>query len=168
MQPSGALVEYCAGTECAIENGWLVMHEGGTYLRFTQVGAYLEGTVYWSCVMLHSPSIVPEPDDRDVYLVLDDFGGKLGRAWPETDEERTDRETVIADLLQGQYSDPVRIVAFNTEEGWSRDVSEEISDEIRQRLATEERDAPPSLEGFIERHGSGRPVHLPLPLRGAA
>ena len=118
--------------------------------------------------MRHSPSIVPEPDDRDVYLVLDDFGGKLGRAWPETDEERTDRETVIADLLQGQYSDPVRIVAFNTADGWSRDVSEEISDEIRQRLATEEHDARPSLEGFIERHGSGRPVQLPLPLRGAA
>ena len=118
--------------------------------------------------MRRSPSIVPDPDDHDIYLVLNDFGGKLGRAWPETDGERTDRETVIADLLQGQYSYPARIVAFNTAEGWSRDVSEEISDEIGQRLATVECDAPPSLEGFIERHGSGRPVQLPLPLRGAA
>ena len=100
--------------------------------------------------------------------MLDDFGGHLGRAWPEADEERTDRETVIMDLIDGQFSNPVRVVALNIAAGWSRDVSEEISDEIRQRLATEERDASPSLEGFIERHGSGRPVQLPLPLRGAA
>jgi len=33
------------------------------------------------------------PDDRDVYLVLDDFGGRLGRAWRETDEDQTDRAT---------------------------------------------------------------------------
>jgi hypothetical protein len=42
--------------------------------------------------MLSSPSIVPDPDDRDVYLVLDGFGGRLGRVWRETDEDRTDRE----------------------------------------------------------------------------
>jgi hypothetical protein len=72
-----------------------------------------------------SPSIAADlPDDVDVYLVLDDFGGKLGRAWGETDEERTDRETVIADLLSGQYSDPVRVVAFNIAEAWSLDVSQ--------------------------------------------
>jgi hypothetical protein len=36
------------------------------------------------------PSISPAlPDDRDVYLVLDDFGGRLGRAWRETDEGST-------------------------------------------------------------------------------
>jgi hypothetical protein len=85
--------------------------------------------------MRHSLSIVPDPDDRDIYLVLDDFGGHLGRAWPEADEERTDRETVIIDLLDGQFSNPVRVVSFNTAKGWSRDVSEEIADELRQRLA---------------------------------
>jgi hypothetical protein len=52
-----------------------------------------------------------------IYLVLDDFGGHLGRAWPEADEERTDRETVIIDLMDGQFSNPVRVVAFNTAEG---------------------------------------------------
>jgi hypothetical protein len=35
------------------------------------------------------------PDDVDVYLVLDDFGERLGRAWRETDEERTDWETMV-------------------------------------------------------------------------
>jgi len=50
---------------------------------------------------------------RDIYLVLDDFGER-GRSWREIDEERTERETVIRDLLEGQYSDPIRVVAFNT------------------------------------------------------
>ena len=72
--------------------------------------------------MLPSPSIASHlPDDHNVYLVFDDFGERLGPAWREIGEERTDWRTVITDLLGGQYSDPVRIVAFNTAEGWSRE-----------------------------------------------
>ena len=36
--------------------------------------------------MPYSPSIVPDDQDRDVYLVLEDFG-PLGRAWRETDDD---------------------------------------------------------------------------------
>ena len=68
---------------------------------------------------IESPPIVPG-FDSDVYIVLDDFG-KFGRAYREVDEDATDRETVIRHLMEGQYSNPVRIVAFNTAEGWSRD-----------------------------------------------
>jgi hypothetical protein len=118
--------------------------------------------------MRNSPSIVPDPDDREIYLVLDDFGGHLGRAWPEADEERTDRETVIVDLIDGLFSNPVRVIAFNTAEGWSRDVSETIADEIAERLAAEWHDVPRSLIGFFDRHSNGPPAQLPLPLRGAA
>jgi hypothetical protein len=57
------------------------------------------------------PSIVPPEANQDTYLVLDDFGGRLGRAWRETDEEDTDRETLIRDLMDVQYSHPARIVA---------------------------------------------------------
>jgi len=124
--------------------------------------------VLGSCVMRRSPSIVPDVSDRDIYLVLDDFGGRLGLAWRESDATHTDRETVITDLIEGQYSDPIRVVAFNTAEGWSRDVSEELADEIAQRCAMERFDVPLFLEGFVERHGSGRTAQLPLPLRGAA
>ena len=77
--------------------------------------------------MRTSPSIVPRDDDQDTYLVMDDFGGRLGLAWRETDPDSTDFEIVIRDLLDGQYSNPVRVVGFNTAEGWSRDVSEEVS-----------------------------------------
>jgi hypothetical protein len=58
-------------------------------------------------------------DDQTVYLVAEDFG-QLGRAWREADYEQTDLETVIQDLLSGQYNNPIRVVAFNTEERWSR------------------------------------------------
>ena len=119
--------------------------------------------------MLPSPSIAPHlPDDHNVYLILDDFGERLGRAWRETSEERTDWKTVIDDLMDGQYSDPVRIVAFNAAEGWSRDVSAEIADEIAQRCAMDGFTIPPFLERFVEWHRSGRPRQLPLPLRQVA
>jgi len=36
-------------------------------------------------------------------------------------------------LLDGQYEEPVRIVAFNTAQGWSRDVTVDIVDELRRR-----------------------------------
>jgi hypothetical protein len=118
--------------------------------------------------MRRSPSISPSsPDDRDVYLVLDDFGQRIGRSWREMDEERTDRATVIADLIDGQYSDPIRIVAFNTAERWSRDVSEEIAELIATDCQRDGFDIPPSLERFVERQGV-QVAQLALPLRGAA
>ena len=82
--------------------------------------------------MPRSPSIVPEDTNRDVYLVLDDFG-RLGRAWREADEAGTSRATLVLNLLDGQYENPVRIIAFNTVEGWSRDVTVDIADELRRR-----------------------------------
>jgi hypothetical protein len=101
--------------------------------------------------MTGSPSIVPEPPERDIYLVLDDFGDLL-RAWPETAEADTDRAVLIRHLMEGQYSDPVRVVAFNTAAGWSRDVTEEIARELWQRCANEG-EVPRSLQAFLEHHG---------------
>jgi hypothetical protein len=66
-------------------------------------------------------------------LVLNDFG-KLGRAYLETDEDQANLETVISNLLQGQYRLPKRVVAFNTSEGWARDVSEDVALEVVEPL----------------------------------
>lgn len=38
--------------------------------------------------------------------------------------EAADHAAVIQDLLSGQYENPIRVGAFNTEERWSEDVSE--------------------------------------------
>ena len=70
--------------------------------------------------------------DVTVYMVLDDFG-PIGRAYLETDEEKCDRETVIRGMLAGEYKKPIRVVAFNTAEGWSQDVSEQIAWEVLKR-----------------------------------
>ena len=94
--------------------------------------------------MRTSPPIVPTDADRDVYLVLDDFGGRLGRVWRETDEANTDRAAVIRGLLEGQYANPVRVIAFNAAEGWSRDVTDDIADELRGRRPPL---APASVDG---------------------
>ena len=100
--------------------------------------------------MPHSPSIVPEDTNRDTYLVLDQFG-VLGRVWRETDETDTNSTKLIQDLLDGQYEEPVRIVAFNTAEGWSRDVTMDIADELRRRSA-EYDEIPASILDFLETH----------------
>ena len=102
--------------------------------------------------MAPSPSIVPEDTDRDIYLVLDHFG-ILGRVWRETDEADANRETLIEDLLDGQYEDPVRIVAFNTARGWSRDVTDDIANELRRRCA-DRGEIPVSLQDFLAEHGT--------------
>ena len=96
-------------------------------------------------------------------LGLDEFG-RLGRAWRETDEEDTDFETLIREMLEGQYSNPVRVVAFNTAEGWSRDVSDDVADELRERCA-DRGEVPAFLVDFLERHDTRTPVQLPLPMQ---
>jgi len=41
LRTGGSVDEYRAGIERAIEKGWLVRHESGTYVKFTQAGADL-------------------------------------------------------------------------------------------------------------------------------
>ena len=88
------------------------------------------------------------PESSDVYLVLEDFG-RLGRAWRETDEAGTSRATLIRNLIDEQYENPVRIVAFNTAEGWSRDVTIDIADELRRRYV-EFGEVPEAVLAFME------------------
>ena len=48
-------------------------------------------------------------------------------------------------------SNPVRVIAFNTAEGWSRDVSENVAHELRRRCAEQARELPAYLLDFVER-----------------
>ena len=109
-----------------------------------------------------TPSIVPNDNDETVYLVADDFG-RLGRAWREADYDATDLETVLRDLLTGQYSHPIRVVAFNTAERWSEDVSEDVAHELRRRCDLQMRELPAAISDFVERHEE--PYHRQLTLR---
>jgi hypothetical protein len=95
-----------------------------------------------------TPSLVPTYDVT-VYIVLDSFG-RLGRAYRETDEAKAELDDVIENLLAGEFNSPVRIVAFNTAEGWSRDVSEDIAWEVIKRQETECKILPTSTRDFVE------------------
>jgi len=53
--------------------------------------------------MRTSTSIVPHGADQDTYLVLDDCG-RIGCSWRETDADNADRETLIHDLVEDQYT----------------------------------------------------------------
>ncbi len=44
FKEKGTPEEYKAGLELAIARGWLVLHESGTFVQFTQAGAELFAT----------------------------------------------------------------------------------------------------------------------------
>ena len=95
-------------------------------------------------------TLVPDqPADVIVYLVLDDFGD-LGRAWRETDENDCDEATVIENLITGQYEKPVRIISFNTAEGWAHDVSEDMARAAIERARKTGREISRSGRTFVE------------------
>jgi hypothetical protein len=89
--------------------------------------------------------------------VLEDF--RDGAAWIETDEGETDFSTVIEDLLTGQYDRPLRVVAFNAAEHWSRDATEDIAEELDRRISAEGREVSKALQEFVESN-IGRKVSI--------
>jgi hypothetical protein len=93
-----------------------------------------------------APPLAQKGDDT-VYLVLDDFG-ELGTAYREIDAAKADLTTVVADLLSGQYR---RVVAFNTAEGWARDVSTDIARKVVTRARELDEELPASVCTFVER-----------------
>jgi hypothetical protein len=120
--------------------------------------------------MRSSPSIVPADRlDRDIYLVLEDFGARAGCAWREKDEADTGLEGVLQNLLSGQYAYPVRIVSFNPIEGWSRDATSDVADALAQRVAETDAEISSALQDFIAANATRHlDMQLALPLRGVA
>jgi hypothetical protein len=71
--------------------------------------------------------------------------------WRESSEANTTRETLIRDLIEGLYVNPVRIVAFNMGEGWCRDATTEIARELTE-LCAEMDNASDYIADFISEH----------------
>jgi hypothetical protein len=65
-----------------------------------------------------------------------------------------------------QYSNPLRVVAFNLAEDWSRDALAGVAQELRRRCDEQFREIPLSLKDFIDRYASRfHDVQIPLPMR---
>src|SRR6478609_2428361 len=92
--------------------------------------------------------VAPYGADQTVYFVIDRFG-KFSSVHRETEVERTDLETIIIDLMSGQFNDPIRVVAFNTLEHWSEDVSNDIALEIQTRCDIEGVAVPEHIQDFV-------------------
>jgi hypothetical protein len=113
------------------------------------------------------PRLIPDADDVTAYLVIEDFG-PLGCAFVETDLGAADRETIIGNLISGQYRNALRVVALNTAEGWSRDVSEDIAGEVVDRAREAGETLGEGTKRFIDRQldGGERRPRAPSVRRG--
>ena len=67
--------------------------------------------------MTDTASLVPLYENNNVYLVLDELL-TFGRVWRELSEEAANEQTVLELIANGEFNRPVRVIVFNTAEGW--------------------------------------------------
>ena len=118
------------------------------YRNTEQFGA-LNCIVEYSVMRTKIP-LAPREPDVTVHIVLNDFG-PLGSAYVETDEAEADEATIVENILSGQYSHPVRVVAFNTAEGWARDATEDTANAVLSKAHSEPRSIGIVAQEFLVR-----------------
>ena len=96
-------------------------------------------------------SIVPTKtgSEHTTYLLLDEIGHS-GNVWHEISDGEATEAAIVQWIIEGQFSCPLRIVEFNTEEGWSRDVTHEIATRLLD-LNKEGVALSAAARGFVER-----------------
>jgi len=98
--------------------------------------------------MSDTPLILTQ--DLTVYTVLEDFG-KHGAAWREIDEIRADEQSIVEGILRGEYERILRVVAFNADEGWARDVTKQVALKVAQAARQQNRKMSALTREFVER-----------------
>jgi len=94
------------------------------------------------------PSIVPEAG-HITYLVLDEVG-IYGPIWREMSDGEANEATIINWIIEGRFDRPLRVVAFNTDLEWSRDVTRHIASMLAD-LSRDGRVLGAAANEFIER-----------------
>ena len=94
------------------------------------------------------PSLVPS-FDHGLHFVLCDFG-KYGKTYIETDPDEADRDTIVRNMIDGQYDRSLRVIALNSAEGWSRDVSEQIAKAVLAAAQADDRALTAGTRAFVE------------------
>ena len=88
--------------------------------------------------------------DVTLYAVLADFG-RHGRAWVEREAETADsRACLVGDLMSGEIARPIAIHARNVVEGWARDVTVEVAEEVMGRTLAAGQPVSVELKCFLE------------------
>ena len=83
--------------------------------------------------------------------MLNYYGSRLGRAYAETGDDGADEKTTIENILSGQYSHPIRVVAFTTAESWARDVTEDIAQAVLSKAQHQYRSISIAAQEFLVR-----------------
>jgi len=97
---------------------------------------------------MHAP-LIPT-GDLTVYAVLEDLG-RHGCVWREIDEIRADEHSIVEGILRGEYERILRIVAFNADEGWARDVTRDVALKAIRAARQQHRKMSALTREFIER-----------------
>ena len=109
-----------------------------------------------------SPDVVPYGADQTLYVVVDNVAAD-GGGGQETQVECAEFDTVVNEFIAGQFRDPVRVVAFNTLEHWSEDLSCRVAQEIQTRCDIDGVPVPEHVRDFLERYATpsgDRPASL--------
>lgn len=96
-----------------------------------------------------SISLVPRDTECTVYQVLDDIG-EYGNVWREIGDAEANEQTIVEWIAEGECEHPVRVVAFNTDEAWSRDVTREVAFKLLD-LSRQGRVLGAGAREFVER-----------------
>ena len=109
----------------------------------------------------NTPSVVAD-HDATVHVVLDDFGS-AGQAYREIDPNDADEQSIVDDLISGQFERPIKIVAFNvvaglagSHRGPSGPVDQDfrvLRKELRRQLHR------PHVCGGLPARGDGKSMH---------
>jgi len=100
--------------------------------------------------MSFTPSVVRRLTVRSTSC-WNDFGN-LGRSYRETDVDDCDRASVVNDLLQGQFHNPVRVIAFNAQKGGRPTRRRKSREPFWSAHAPRARPYPARSRRFCERH----------------
>ena len=100
--------------------------------------------------MTTAPTLVPESNASELlHFVLCDFG-EFGQAFVETKPEAADEATIIDNILGGEYTAPLAVIAVDIAAGTSRDVSIEIARKVELAAEIDQRTLTDSVQAFVE------------------
>src|SRR3974390_1003301 len=96
-----------------------------------------------------TPSIAPD-FNFDTYLVVDELQTRYS-VYREAAEVEATRGEVIRQITEGQFNKAVRVIAFNVAEGWARDATEDIANDIMHHALRKAEQLSRPAQEFVER-----------------
>jgi len=85
-----------------------------------------------------------------VHIVLDESDDQNNRVYRQVREAEAGESNVIENIIDGKYLCPVRVIAFNVEKEWVRDVTVDIAHAVLNHARRQHKELSPSAQLFIE------------------